>query len=292
MIKRKFYIAKVNIHGNIFSQNLDELISYHIPRVLLNPVPIKIHTWNWSFTDVEQINYEGHNLIIGNVTKSKRKPQKYKLGSKTFVETSENELAETAFFVYDAKSELLVHESNASISAFEFRNFFTNLLSNDSYVGDVRINPIPIPFKIKDELISYDKVTKISFHLIHPNPGPGREEFNLYNKIIHDSHLKELDIEMKNKDGINIYVSNSTYNPTFTEVIEDGITLVERGYGDIDISGYNEYTIQGKKKPRIERKNKNFKSRNSVKQINIIENDRDTIISRIFHFMRNTISKS
>lgn len=289
MAKRKFFIAKVNIHGNIFSQNLDELIKVHIPRVILNPEEIKINTWNWSFTDVDNYYINDKKLIIGNVTKSKYKKQKFKDGSKTFVSTSQNELAETAFFVYDPESELLVHQSNASISALEFRNFFTRLLSRDTYVGEVVLKPIPIPYKIKEELKTYDKITRIAFHLIHPNPG--KKEFNLYNRIINDVQLKELDIDMKNKDGIDIYEPDKKVHDSLNVVIEDGINLVEKGYGDIDINGYNETTIQGKRKPKKVKQPKKFKSSSSIRSLVIIDVDVDKTVGKIFDFMKDVISK-
>ena len=59
MSKRTFYAAKINIHGNILSPNLIELIEIHIPRVILKQKPdLKIHTWNWTFTDVKQFKIE------------------------------------------------------------------------------------------------------------------------------------------------------------------------------------------------------------------------------------------
>lgn len=289
MSKRKFYIAKVNIHGNIFSQNLEELINVHIPRVILNPKEIKINTWNWSFTDVATFEIEEKKFIIGNVTKSKYKNQKIKDGAKTFIHPSENELAETAFFVYDPESELLVHQSNASISAMEFQNFFTLLLSRDTHVGEVVINPIPVPYRIKEELKGYDKITRISFHLIHPNPG--KKEFNLYNRIIHDVQLKELDIDMKNKDGIDIFSDKKHSSENLNEVIEDGIKLVENGYGDIDINGYNEHTIQGKKRPKKVKQPKRFKSASSVRFLTLIDGDLDRTVAKIYDFMKDVISK-
>ncbi|WP_141994968.1 hypothetical protein [Bacillus sp. B4EP4a] len=287
MRNRKFFIAKVNIHGNIFEQNLQELISVHIPRVLLDPKPLKINTWNWAFTDVELKVIENNKIIFGNVTKSKLKKQKYKDGARTIEEISDKELAETAFFVYDPESELLVHESNTSISAKEFRNFFTILLGKDPYVGEVILKPIPIPYKIKEELKSYDKVTRIAFHLIHPNPG--KSEFNLFNKIINDVQLKELDIEMQNNDGIQIYSEDQGSSEGLNEIIEEGILLVEKGYGDIDLSGYNEQTVQGKRKMKKIKKNKKFRSAQSVKVLTTNEIDKNALIIKIIDFMRNTL---
>lgn len=83
MRTRVFYAAKINIHGNIFSQDLDELIKVHIPRVILESDSIKVNTWNWSFTDIENKEINGRQLITGNVTKSKHTTQKVRMGQKT-----------------------------------------------------------------------------------------------------------------------------------------------------------------------------------------------------------------
>ena len=45
-----FYFAKINIHGNIFKPNLDELIHTEIPRVIEAAQDIKLKNSTISFT--------------------------------------------------------------------------------------------------------------------------------------------------------------------------------------------------------------------------------------------------
>jgi hypothetical protein len=290
MHKRTFFAAKVNVHANIFSQNLDEIIKVHIPRVVLESKPTKIHSWNWSFTDVEKVTLNDQSLIIGNVTKSKFTKQKVKIGDKTERRTTDYELAHTAFFVYDPLSEILAHESTGAISAHEFRVLFTKLLSSDPYIGEVIINPIPVPQKIREEFLAIEKITNVQFNLIHPNPG--KKEFNLYQDIINDAKLKELNIQMENKEGFEVReTEEKTGKIIFKKSIENGISLVESGYGSIDVKGFDNKVIQGKKKPRVHKDKKGFSSSKSVRHINIKEPEQKKLLERLFSFIKLSKNK-
>jgi hypothetical protein len=289
MSKRTFYAAKINIHANIFSQDLEELINHHIPRVILESKPLKVNTWNWTFTDVDSIDFENQRLIIGNVTKSKHTNQTIRIGQKTTKVKSEHELAHRSFFVYDPEGEILVHESTSAITAHEFRVLFTRLLSIDPYVGEVVINPIPVPHVIRKEIMAIENITKIHFHLIHPNPG--REEFNLYQDIIKENGLKELNVEMVNKDGFKIADVSTTKSFQFKKSIESGIALVESGYGDILIKGFNKALRQGKRKKIIDKKKRSFSSSMSVRLIKTNELDSKRLLSRIFSFILDVKGK-
>lgn len=264
MIKRTFYFAKINIHGNIFSPDLENLIEVEIPKVIKNIKELHLQSWTWSFTDLKEEIIEGRKVIHGNVTKSKYATQKIKDGDKTFRKQSEKELAETAFFVYDLRNELLIFEPNSKINLDSFIIFFTRLLSQDPIIGKVIIKTIPEEYKILQHLLSYDKVTQLSFTLIHPNPG--KKHFNLYNKLIHDSNLKELDLQMTNKEeGIDLKAEGSQIK---NEVIKDGIDLVESGYGEIHMKGENYSFVKGKKdKMRQVTNKKSFNSKTSIKKL-------------------------
>ncbi|MED3965016.1 hypothetical protein [Niallia taxi] len=290
MHKRTFYAAKINVHENIFSLELNEIINTHIPRVIMESKPIKINSWNWSFTDVLQMQNNNENILIGNVTKSKFTSQKVKIGDKTEKRKTDFELAHTAFFVYDPQSEILAHESTGSISAQEFRELFTKLLSRDPMVGDVVINPIPVPQHIRSQLLTIDNITHIGFYLIHPNPG--KDEFNSYQDIINDAGLKELVIQMENKDGFNVLSKQASENkPEFISSVENGISLVESGYGTIDVKGYNEVIVQGKRKDRIEKSKKKFSSRKSVRHVILNEIDNLSLVSKLCSFIKLSKNK-
>lgn len=292
MAKRVFYAAKVNVHAHIFSQNLQELISFHIPRVILEAPSIKVNSFNWSFTDTKELFHDNHRIIIGNVTRSKHTNQKVKIGHKTDKIRSEYEIARTAFFVYHPESEILVHEVNSSIPDDAFRIFFTKLLSRDPYIGDVVIKAIPEPRKIRDEILMMNVVTDLHFNLIHPNPG--KPEHNLYQQLIREQKLKELEIRMSNKlEGIKLTDNDFDLdgNVKFSENIESGINLVESGYGTVDVRGFNPQIIEGKKKQLVRKKPLFFTSRKSIRMIKTIDYDENRLRSRIVSFILDIKNK-
>lgn len=276
MKKRTFYFAKINIHGNIFSPDLEDLIAIHIPRVIKEVNTIKLSSYNWSFTDLKEINILNSLIIHGNVTKSKHAKQKIKDGKKTYEKRSDDELAETAYFVYDLNNEILVFETNSKITIDAFITFFTRLLSQDTIIGEVIIKPIPIQYEIIKQLLSFDKVTQISFELIHPNPG--KKEFNSYNELIHGANLKKLDITMSNtEEGIKL--SDQNNNDVTNPIITDGIDLVERGYGEIDIIGENyTSTLSRKNKKKTQTKKRKFSSKKSIKKLSTYELENDKVL--------------
>lgn len=328
-MKKTFYAAKINVHENIFSQNLQEIIRVHIPKAILAMPTIKVNSFNLSFTDAVEIVHDGHTLIIGNITKSKYASQKVKIGSSTNYVKSEHELAKTSFFVYHPENEIIAYEVNSSITDKEFRSFFTTILSRDNNIGEVKIKTIPEPFKIRSEIQAMQTVTTIHFHLIHPNPG--KKAFNLYNKIIQDNKLKELEIKMNNNKGLvlkpqalvteqskvqlpneeivlptfidltDVGNDKAVPNPVdnrefeveeFTESIENGISLVESGYGTVDIKGYDEITVEGKRKrtKKIKR-NRFFSSKKSVRMIKTDEYSQERLLTRILNFIVDVKNK-
>jgi hypothetical protein len=291
--RRVFFAAKINVHENIFSQDLEKIIYEHIPRVILqSSAPIKVNTWNWSFTDVESLDFIGKNILVGNITKSKIVKQKVRIGTKTLKKSTENEIAHTAFFVYDPFTEILAHEVTGAITKNDFMKLFAQLLSSDPYVGDVRVISIPVPQKIRTELLLIENITEIKFDLIHPNPG--KKEFNTYQRLIKDSSSTELSVKLSNPRGIK--VKSEETNPVstneFVDSIEDGIYLVESGYGTVGVKGFNEVQIPGKRKKFItKKKTKRFSSSNSYQQIKTDETDHSKLVNRIIQFIKNVKDK-
>ncbi|GLI04312.1 hypothetical protein YDYSG_03420 [Paenibacillus tyrfis] len=287
MAKRVFYASKVNVHAHIFSQNLDDIISIHIPRVIKEAPSIKIGSYNWSITDVKTISYNNDVFIIGNLTKSKQVKLKMRVGASTEDVTTDFEVARTSMFVYHSLSEILVHEVSSYIDEVDFINVFERLVGRDPYVGEVKVITIPEPHKIRTEMLSMQKISSVHFHLIHPNPG--KKEFNIYNSLIDQHDLKELDLRMANRDGMNIKEDAEKEN--FTETIESGIELVETGYGAVDIKGFDEHKIKGRRKDKIVRKQRSFFSKRSVRRIIVNEFGEETLMSRIRSFINDVRAK-
>lgn len=287
MNQRRFYAAKINIHGNIFSDNVDTLIKIHIPHAIMESEPVQVNSFTWSFTDREIVNVDGTMFIVGNVTKSKIINQTYRIGTKTTQMPTEHELAMTAFFVYQPEAEIIIHESKSGISPEAFRTLFESLLSRDIHIGEVKVLSITDPFVLRDELNLFDRITSISFNIIHPNPG--KKEFDIYQKIIHENRVRELDIKMRNRDGLAVHTSDGAINQT----IDSGIQLIETGYGDLHIAGY---TVSNHKNSRgriTERKRKKkFSSREHTRHIVTDETDQKSLISRLVKFMMDVKLKT
>lgn len=330
-MKKTFYAAKVNVHENIFNQNLENIIHKFIPEAILKMPTIKINSYNLSFTDAKEILFDGTRLIVGNITKSKYASQKVRIGSSTNIVRSEHELARTSFFVYHPQNEIIVYEVNSFIKDQDFRDFFTKFLSRDPEIGEVKIKPVPEPYKIRSELESIEIVTAVQFQLIHPNPG--KTEFNLYNQIIQEARLKELDIKMVNSQGLQLedmsetqmhdkisnnetielktYIeleeiqgsekvsqyktsiedslkkdSSNMVNRKYTRSIENGIALVESGYGSVEIKGFDIVTTPGKgKRLKKKKKNRTFSSSKSIRKITTNISNENGLLSRILNFI-------
>lgn len=281
MRSRIFYVAKINIHGNIFSQDLNKLIHEEIPRVIRDADTIKINSWNWSFTDITTNVSDGQSYFTGNLTKSKKKKYKAKIGSETYQKQSEDEMAETAFFLYLPDKEILIHESTSEINKKNFIQVFTQLLSTNHVIGKVIINHIPIRNDIRQEIKSIEKVTELNISLIHPNPG--KSEYNLYNKLIFENQLKTLDIDMKNQDGIHVLDEDSQ---EFTQNIESALTLVEAGYGSIGVKGHDTKVVQGKRKQRIEKIPRKYDTSKSIQNKKITDTDPEITTKKLLDFVK------
>ncbi|MGG1672557.1 hypothetical protein ACIFOE_18285 [Paenibacillus sp. NRS-1783] len=240
---------------------------------------------------------------------------------------SEYELARTSFFVYHPQNEIIVYEVNSSIKDTDFRVFFTKFLSKDHLIGEVKIKPVPEPYQIRTELESIQTITSVHFQLIHPNPG--KKDFNLYNQIIHENKLKELDIKMVNNQGLQLKalpkveqlterdnfepIILSTYieldeieerkqetvsteeskDEEYTQSIENGIHLVESGYGSVEIKGFDIVTLPGKgKKSKKRKKKRTFSSNRSVRKITTNEYSQNGLITRILNFIIDVREKA
>lgn len=138
--KHVFYFAKINVHGKIEDENLQNIINTEIPRVINNATDLKMGKSTISFTDIKEITFENNTFIRGNLTTSKKENLRVKDGKQTYLEKSNKELANSAMFIYDIKSEILAFETISNINEKKFIEFFTKLLSQDPKVGEVKIN--------------------------------------------------------------------------------------------------------------------------------------------------------
>lgn len=249
--KHVFYFAKINVHGKIEDENLQNIINTEIPRVINNATDLKMGKSTISFTDIKEITFENNTFIRGNLTTSKKENLRVKDGKQTYLEKSNKELANSAMFIYDIKSEILAFETISNINEKKFIEFFTKLLSQDPKVGEVKINIIPEDYKIVQELIIPDKIKSIEFSLIKPNPRA--RQYNTYNQIINETGAKKATVKIEDdKDGLDIDINED--GEIKTKSIDDGIELVEKGYGTVKISSESYTRVPSGTKRKTTRK--------------------------------------
>ncbi|GEM_PF-636085 len=289
MAKKTLFAAKVNVHENIFSWDLNEIISIHIPRVIRETPSFKVNSFTWSITDISDHNVDGMELITGNLTKSKQKSIKVKKGNETLDVVPEFEQAQTSYFAYQPLNEILLFEVNSLVSLDDFIRVFSSLLSRDVYIGEVKIVPLPEPYRIRNEINSMDVVTSIAFQLIHPNPG--KKEFNLYQKIIDQNSAKEVDLKLINSSGLTIRNKEENATTEYVETIEHGIRLVENGYGAIVVKGYTEVVTRSSAKPKVNKKPKNFYSSKAIRKITVNDFGEELLLSRLRSFILDIVNK-
>jgi len=283
-----FYFAKINIHGNIFKPNLEELIHTEIPRVIESAKDIKLKNSTISFTDIIRKEINNRVVLIGHLTNSKKEKLRFKNGSNTFVSNTDNEVANSAMFIYDLKSEILTFTTTTKIGVHQFIKHFTNLLSQDEVVGKVVIKLIPEEYDIIEEIKAIDKITFLKFSLIHPNPG--KRHYNMYQKMVKETSSKEIEISFKDeKDGLNIGTEEETIG---NETISDGIQMVQSGYGEIEFRGENiSYVESGKirkTKKRLINK-KRFNSKNSNKKLHVKGVSSTKAIEKVINYSINNL---
>jgi hypothetical protein len=197
------------------------------------------------------------------------------------------------------------------------------VLSGNPIIGEVKIKAVPEPYKIRKEIEAMQYVTTVHFQLIHPNPG--KSEFNLYNKIIHENRAKQLDIKMNNDKGLQLKHSNDNReeseketieeivlqnfleieesdvqaaspieinNNSYTDSIENGISLVESGYGTVEVKGFDEIITEGRSKRKKRSKRKRFfSSKQSIRMIKTNEHSKEKLLSRLLSFILDVKNK-
>lgn len=244
MASKKYYFAKLNVNGNIFSPDVETIINELIPNAIFhNNKEITYYKNKYSFTDTKKETFGGRVFIHGNLTKSQKIKALVKDGSVT-IEKEFNELgAATAEFFYDIKNEVIIYRPTSEIKEDHFQKFFKELIELDHRIGELIIIPYTRENSIRDKINSFDVVTEINFYLIKPNPG--KKEFFEFESIIDENNLKSLDLKMGNKEGIKTKKNEKE----FTNTIESGLGLVESAYGTAEVKGYNRTTVKvpGKK---------------------------------------------
>ncbi len=280
--QKKYYLAKINISENIFSsmENRHTIINTYIPKAILNKESvIEYDKYNFRITDTQEHTLNGTNYISGNLTRSTKMTATILEGNQTREKTFEDVKAIPVDFFYNIEKEVVAYRTCTEIDSEKFIENFRRIIEIDPRVGDIKIIPYTSVNSIRDFFKELDVVTDINFNLIKPN-NPGSKEYYDFERIINDNNLKQLDINMSNAKGIKYKKDDSE---EFTDSIESGISLTESAYGTVEVRGYVESEVPGKRKNRKQKKKK-FKSATSAKFPRFLktkENDKIGILGRV-----------
>jgi hypothetical protein len=279
--QKKYYLAKVSISENIFSsmENRYNIINEHIPNAILNKESvIEYDKYNFRITDTQEYTYGDEKYIAGNLTRLTKMTATILDGNQTREKTFEDVKAIPVDFFYNIKKEVVAYRTCTEIDSEKFIDNFRQIIERDHRVGDIKLIPYTSANSIRDFFKELDVVTEINFNLIKPN-NPGSKEYFDFEKIIDDNNLRVLDINMSNANGIKYNKEDSN---EFTDSIESGISLTESAYGTVEVKGYVETEVPGKRKNR--KKKKNFKSATSAtfpRFFKTRENDKISILEKV-----------
>jgi hypothetical protein len=202
----------------------------------------------WVFANAEKLNqingYEGE-YIFGKLAKVKGDfvHKKYDRKTGTIIEELEKEGQEVkdySNFVIDYNKNYIVFEERPfEISIKQFKENFLAMYSQQfqEVFGRLRIGVITEAARIFEEIKKYDKVTKVKFSIVYPNPRD-RPEYEGVKKEMEKMNAKKWASNIDGKEnGLNVEDTH----------IGEGLHLIEEGYGE----DYTIYVEKGRKKSII-----------------------------------------
>ncbi|MDX5476222.1 MAG: hypothetical protein LPK00_11870 [Bacillaceae bacterium] len=260
-MKRKFLAAKVNINGNIFNQNVKELI-LEIPTAIKSNHILKSRksSWAWQFADVLEFNHENKQLLSGNFVKARREFRTVVEDGKTKQYEIPYQVAYPSFFIYDPVSEVLVFEETGDIQRNHFIDAFERIIFEANVtIGKIEVKLIPRKEELYKRIMEIEILTKIEFDLIHPN-FYYKEEYEDLSEIIKREKATRMKTSLENEKGLN--------KEGF--IIKNGIEMVGQGYGEVKASGFN--NVPSRRKGKSKRKVMGFKSRDSIEMTHVEKN--------------------
>lgn len=227
----KYYLAKLNITENIFTDDIEKIKLDRIPKRILSfkqstmfySVGHKISgegKTKWTFSDVDQMD---DDIISGNIAKQESIDRIEIKDGKSIVSTENN--AKLVKFFYLVKEELLLVQSNADINSADSVIIFRQLLLlNDQLhlIGDVDVKLLTDQSHLINELMS-KPVRQIVLNYRVPNDP---KTINRVSDILLDAHAKTGALKMENPDGLE-----SKENGKLSKVFSDITTIVSKGYG-------------------------------------------------------------
>lgn len=273
---RKFLAAKVNINGNIFSPNASELIELIPEAIKAGKIyKSKSSTWDWEFTDLEEINYQDYKILKGNFTKSRKETKRVVKDQKIELFEIPDKVAYPSLFIYDPITEILVFEETGDIQRQHFIDAFEKLVYQSNYaIGKIDVNLITKKDELYHKIMEIEVLTKIEFELIPPNM-IDKDTYKDLSDIIKKEKATRLKTSLENDRGLNKHGN----------LIQNGIEMVSTGYGEVKAYGFNE--LPSRRKGKKKRERKVYKSRDSVEIITEKKaTSEDALVGKLSKFLQ------
>lgn len=274
----KFIASKVNIHENIFSENVESLIRL-IPTAILNKPEISQGNFKWKITETNEIEEDGYTFIYGDLVRSRSESVEILKGD-DLQEYPIPDRAYTSRFVYEPVNEILIFEETSKIRRDDFVEIFEKLIQkSDIQIGEVVISYINKTEDLVEKILSLDVLTKIEFEFIHPNFHQ-KKAFRSLASILAEENAKRMQLNLENKDGLN----------KEGETIKEGLEMIGR-YGDAKAIGYNNLPSRKEKHNRKKKKNITINSRESVHTEIISEKSESELKQKLRGFVLKVAQK-
>lgn len=227
----KYYLAKLNITENIFTEDMEKIKLDRIPKRILSfkqstmfySVGHKISgegKTKWTFSDVDQLSA---GIISGNIAKQEAVDRIEIKDGRSIMSTENN--AKLVKFFYLIKEELLLVQSNSDINSADSVIIFRQLLLlNDQLhlIGDIDVKLLSDQSHLINELMN-KPVRRIVLNYRVPNDP---RTLNGISDILLDVHAKTGTVKVENSDGLK-----SKENGKLSKVFSDITTIVSKGYG-------------------------------------------------------------
>lgn len=271
----KFYFAKLNINGNIWSsgKDFDTIKNELIPEFLLSFEEANCTTHffekdnKWSFKDIIRLG----KIIKGNLTKEFYEEKTLVNGAKT--NTVNENIAGTAEFYYFIDSEIIAFRASQRIPYKSFINYFQHVF-NDSNNSNIKIGEIVVELltqkdEIKNQLIN-NNIKELKFSYVAPNDKSTNT--GIVNSIITDTQASKFETTLKNTNGLVLNEKND--KSKLSTFINGLLYFVSQSWGSMTAITTEDKTISSENYPVTKNIESNDIKNNLQKEVNYIDKQR------------------
>ncbi|MBO0485950.1 hypothetical protein [Vagococcus fluvialis] len=266
----KFYVAKLNVNGNIFVDpiDLDNIIEKKIPNHLLKfksesdldlSYIDKLDGSKWGLYDVKEINGQ-ERIIYGNLVRTVEMERN--LLDDNVLTEDKVPFSYFSKFFYVVEKEYLIFQSTTNINYEDFLIYFKKMMEFDngiSEIGEIELILLTKTDEIEDILLK-KLITKLDFYFVQPN---NRRNFNKIQDIFNESNSKKGNVTLENSEGLK--TTEGTDKDKLTDNVKEIVELTNNGYGSINMSYKN--NREDKKVINISSENYKITDSTSEKQL-------------------------